>query len=293
MKQLLFILFVLLPISVNAQERNYLLEAEQAFQRCEYFKAAELYRAAYVIKGIKTDVKRNSCIECAEAQRNAREQKSLGNNEAAGIWFNRILEINPKDTEALNFIKINVHSKEYTIKNIDTFPIIYSMHNTIECDGVYKGPDWEKEYQNHSKKFHKKLANKLNPKAFFVECSFKCPNAFSVDDYYENLVLLSFDTGHRRFSIFLTKTGHILINTNYGDYEYETRCEFSFSEWNDLQVSYNRGVVKVLCNNILDEFKVVMKEEGWTDHDISTTYWGTSNTYKGLIKDITVGSAPL
>ncbi len=106
---------------------------------------------------------------------------------------------------ALKLIEENSDNNRYSVRNdtdqtiskisIDRFPIIYSMRSTIECDGVYKGPDWEPEYRNHSKKFHKELSDKSNAKAFFVECSFSCPNAVPVDDYYENLVLLSFDTG--------------------------------------------------------------------------------------------------
>ena len=284
----LYIFIIFIAASTFAENRDYSLEANQAFQRCEYAKAAELYRAAYVINGIETDINRRSCIECAEAQRNAREQKSYGNNEAAMIWYKRILEYNPNDTEAKNFIA--QESKRESSFKIDKFPVIYSMRNVIECDGVYKGPNWESGYRNHTKKFHKELSNRLNTSAFSVECSFKCPNAIPVDGYYENLVLLSFDTGHRRFSIFLSRAGNIVIDTNYGDYEYETKCNFKFNEWNDLEVSYNKGKVKMKCNDTSDEFNVTMNEETWSDHDISTTYWGTSNTYKGMIRNITVGS---
>lgn len=289
-----FIVFIVISFAVSAlaQERDYYIEAEQAFQRCEYAKAAELYRAAYVIYGIETDIHRRSCIECAEAQRNAREQKNLGNTTVAIMWYKRILDYNPKDVEAYKFIAQESKQERPEPFNIDKFPVIYSMRDIIECDGVYKGPDWESEYQNHTKKFHKELSNRLNTSAFSVECSFKCPNAVPVNDYYENLVLLSFDTGHRGFSIFLSRAGNIIIDTNYGDFEYETKCKFKFDEWNDIQVSYNKGHVKIKCNNMSDEFMVTMTEDSWTDNDISTTYWGTSNTYKGLIRNIIVGSAP-
>ncbi len=55
---------------------------------------------------------------------------------------------------------------------------------------------------------------------------------------------------------------------------------------------YNKGRVKIKCNDTLDEFDVVMDEAGWSDNDISTTYWGTMNTFKGYIRDIIVGAAP-
>lgn len=290
-RHLLLPFIIIFAVQTFAQDRDYSLEANQAFQRCEYAKAAELYRAAYVINGIETGINRKSCMKCAEAQRNAREQKSLGNNEAAMMWYKRLLEYNPKDVEAKNFLAQAYEQERPESFNIDKFPVIYSMRNTIECDGIYKGPDWESAYKNHTKKFHKELSNRLNTSTFSVECSFKCSDAVPVDDYYENLVLLSFDTGHRRFSIFLSRAGNVIINTNYGDYEYETKCKFKFNEWNDIQVSYNKGLVKVKCNNTSDEFMVTMTEGQWTDHDISTTYWGTSNTYKGMIRNITVGSA--
>ena len=173
--------------------------------------------------------------------------------------------------------------------NVDKFPIIYSMRNTIECDGIYKGPHWEEEYRNHVKKFHKQLPYNFNTKVFFVECSFSCPNAVPVNDYYEDLVLLSFDTYHRRFSIFLSRTGNIIINTNYGSYTYDTKCRYEFNKWNALQVSYNNGKVKIRCNDTSDELDVIMNEE-WGNNVISTTYWGTMNTFKGYMCDIAVGS---
>ncbi len=291
MKSKLIVILLLSCISVYAQDRDYFSEAEAAFNKLEYSKASELYRAAYVVNGINTDFKRKVSNDCAQAQRNAREQRSLGNNIDAKVWYDYILELNPNDSEASKFVSVFKQSTYHNgVSNIDKFPIIYTMRNTIECDGIYKGPHWKNAYRNHTKKFHQELSKKFNPKAFFVECSFLCLNAVPVDNYYEDLVLLSFDTGYRSFGIFLSRNQNIIIYTNYGDYKYETKCQYSFGKWNTFQVSYNHGKVKIKCNDMSDEFDVTMREEGWTDNVISTTYWGTMNTFKGQIRNIAVGA---
>ncbi len=163
---------LLLTIIAVAQERNYYVEAEQAFQRCEYTKAANLCKIAYAMNGRNTSAKQKLSSECAETQRNAREQKGLGNNEAAMMWYKRILEYNPRDIEAKNFISQGSRQEKTNSFNIDKFPVIYSMRNTIECDGVYPGPSWYPEFKNHQKLFYHNLGDKLNRNQFFIEFSF-------------------------------------------------------------------------------------------------------------------------
>ncbi len=72
---------------------------------------------------------------------------------------------------------------------------------------------------------------------------------------------------------------------------YESKCTFKFGSWNHLQISYNRGKIKIMCNNDYDEFDRLIRQEDTFDNIISTIYWGSSATYKGFIRGITVGSA--
>lgn len=102
---ILYVVFTILSIMSNAQDRNYFLDAEQAFQKSEYAKAAELYRASFVITGIDTDTKQKICKECVEAQRNARERKNASDIEAAKGWYEKLLDFNPDDAEASAFIQ--------------------------------------------------------------------------------------------------------------------------------------------------------------------------------------------
>ncbi len=95
---------LLLTIITVAQERNYYVEAELAFQRCEYAKAVKLYKIAYAMTGRDTSAKQKLSSECADAQRNAQEQKNLGNIEQAKVLFEKLLEKNSNDAEAKNFI---------------------------------------------------------------------------------------------------------------------------------------------------------------------------------------------
>ncbi len=105
MKQFICCVLALAIASIAvAQEHNYYVEAEQAFQRSEYAKAANLYKIAYAMTGRDTSAKQKLSGECAEAQKDARDQKNARNIEQAKVLFERLLEKNPNDAEAKDFI---------------------------------------------------------------------------------------------------------------------------------------------------------------------------------------------
>ena len=119
----------MVSISVLAQERNYYSEAEQAFNTSEYIKAEKLYLAAYVITGIDTHNKQKLCDQCAEAQKNAREQKVIGNNSEAESYYRKLLEYNPNDLEAKSFCSNN--SNKISMKKQNDSLIISGDNNFI------------------------------------------------------------------------------------------------------------------------------------------------------------------
>lgn len=99
-----------------SQNRDYYMEAEHAFKKCEYPTAAKLYKVAYVMTGIDTSDKENLSKECAEAQNKAREYIVAGNIDETKKWFERLRMKNPNDEEACSYLTF--HQKYvYAIPN--------------------------------------------------------------------------------------------------------------------------------------------------------------------------------
>lgn len=99
---------VLVTLSTNivfAQERNYLKEADKAFSNGNYEIAVKLYRAEYVINGTNVDIKIKKCLDCIADTETAQQAISNGDIERAKEFYNYILERNPSDKAALNYIQ--------------------------------------------------------------------------------------------------------------------------------------------------------------------------------------------
>lgn len=99
---------VLVALSANsifAQERNYLKEADKAFSNGNYEIAVKLYRAEYVINGTNVDIKIKKCLDCIADTETAQQAISNGDIERAKEFYNYILERNPSDKVALNYIQ--------------------------------------------------------------------------------------------------------------------------------------------------------------------------------------------
>lgn len=110
-------------VNKHSQERNYYAEAERAFQSCKYTDAGELYRAAYIIEDIDTSEEQRLSADCAYSQKNAREQKNTGNDEQAKIWYERLLSLNPNDSEARNYVMTytNVSFKRDSVVKVESY----------------------------------------------------------------------------------------------------------------------------------------------------------------------------
>lgn len=156
MRQILLFLFIFSIAHIStAQEKDYFRIAEKAFQSSEYKKAAEYFRAAYIMTGVETTDKQKLCNICAEAQKKAREQKKLGNITDAEIWYKRILENNPNDLEAgafLNkktFIVELAPGKRVEIQNINASQakVPYQTAEKYTVASRYNGHnDWRLPY---------------------------------------------------------------------------------------------------------------------------------------------------
>lgn len=105
MKKFLF-LIMLMPLAFGAMaQRNYMAEANVAFESSQYAKAKELYKLAYVVNGADVTSKTKLAHICDSVQASARLAVRQNKVDDARGAYNLLLTYNPKDAEAAEYVK--------------------------------------------------------------------------------------------------------------------------------------------------------------------------------------------
>lgn len=100
---LVSILFAVL--SAYADNPDYYHRAEKAFSEGNYEKAFKLYQAEYVLTGTNVEIKIKMCLDCIADKETAEKAAEAGNIERAKMFYEYVLERNPNDKLARDFIQ--------------------------------------------------------------------------------------------------------------------------------------------------------------------------------------------
>ena len=157
--------------------------------------------------------------------------------------------------------------------------LIYSHSETIYCDGVYHGPDWEYDYTQSA--FYYNLGEYLNRN--FFEICFECYVSPEQSDYYNNLITLS--SSHREFGLRIGQAGGLIITTDNGSHSFETEINIVNGEWNKIDLIYDNG--NLYINN---KYIYIGKLGDDGDNILSSIYFAGGNCFCGWLRNISVKS---
>lgn len=99
------IIICLFSFRVFSQGRNYLNDANLAFIEGNYENAFKLYQAEYVLNGTNVEIKIQLCLDCIADKETAEKAAESGNIERAKMFYEYVLERNPNDKLARDFIQ--------------------------------------------------------------------------------------------------------------------------------------------------------------------------------------------
>lgn len=156
--------------------------------------------------------------------------------------------------------------------------LIYSHSETIYCDGVYHGPDWEYDYTQSA--FYYNLGEDLNRN--FFEICFEYYVSLEQGDYYNNLITLS--SSHREFGLRIGQAG-VIITTDNGENFFETDINIVNGEWNKIDLTYDNG--NLYINN---KYINIGKLDNDGDNILSSIYFANGKCFNGWLRNISVKS---
>ena len=157
--------------------------------------------------------------------------------------------------------------------------LIYSHSETIYCDGVYHGPDWEYDYTQSA--FYYNLGEDLNRN--FFEICFEYYVSLEQGDYYNNLITLS--SSHREFGLRISQAGDLIITTDNGRNSFETEINIVNGEWNKIDLIYDNG--NLYINN---KYIHIGKLDNDGDNILSSINFAGGNCFCGWLRNISIKS---
>lgn len=167
------------------------------------------------------------------------------------------------------------------LSNISFFAdlkVVADINSEIDSDGSYHGPDWEYDY---SKKYLYIELSQFNRNYFGVSVDFYPRNST------ENKCLLSLSSSYRILNIEI-RNGIIYLETNNGDYIYDTEISYLPYQWNKLELKHENGVISLRINGNNKTIDNVLMNMLDGDNVISSIDFSSGNVFNGKIKNLKI-----
>lgn len=151
--------------------------------------------------------------------------------------------------------------------------IILTKSESIYCDGVYHGADWEYDYKTTA--LYENLGPQFNRSFFSI--SF---------DYYmiqgDNIITI--DTGRRVFGL-VPKGNTIIVTTNNQDNYFDTLIDAMYEKWQHIDLIYDHGVLVINGKNLN-----IGELNSSSDNILSSVNFSNGRCFKGNIRNLVVKS---
>ena len=152
--------------------------------------------------------------------------------------------------------------------------VVAIKNEEIDSDGTYHGPDWDYDYS--SKYLYLNLGT-------FNRYDFGISVDFYPRPHNDRMYVLSLSTSYRVFNIKL-ENGIMYIETDNGDFIYNTGIEYTTNQWQTLNIRYSNGNVLINNENITNV--IVDKSNG--DNIISCINYSCGKVFNGRIKNLKI-----